>query len=91
MLTMMRFRLNKILLIPALLVGLVAVTSFATPSFAEIDAQQACAPDVMRLCQQFIPDHGRIAACLSKNRKQLSPACHSVMAAPKKKQHHASR
>jgi hypothetical protein len=91
MLIMMRFRSNKLLLSSTLLVGLVAATSFATPSLAEIDPQQACASDVMRLCQQFIPDHGRIAACLSRNKRQLSPACHSVMSTPKKKQRHAAR
>ena len=62
-----------------------------TPAFAyQQDAQSACTSDVMRMCQQFIPDHGRIAACLSRHRRELSPACRSVMVHPKKKQHHAS-
>jgi hypothetical protein len=40
--------------------------------------QSACTPDVMRLCQQDIPDHGRIIACLVRSKLQLSPACSGV-------------
>jgi hypothetical protein len=64
----------------------------ASPSLAyEQDAQSACTSDVMRLCQAFIPDHGRIAACLSHHRRELSPACRSVVKNSKKKTHQASR
>jgi hypothetical protein len=42
------------------------------------DDQVACMPDVMRLCQQDIPDRGRIVACLVRSRLQLSPACTGV-------------
>jgi hypothetical protein len=42
------------------------------------DAQQACTPDVFRLCGRFIPDSGAIAACLAGQKSNLSPACHKV-------------
>ena len=95
---MKRFRLNDISSILSttslLFLGVaVAVGITATSAFAQQTAEQACTGDVMRLCQEFVPDHGRIAVCLSKHRKQLSPACHSVMSHPKsgKKQRNASR
>jgi hypothetical protein len=75
------------------LLGVLMAASFARASAsAQQTAEQACTPDVMRLCQEFIPDRPRIGACLSKNRKQLSPACRSVMSSSKgqKKQRRAS-
>jgi hypothetical protein len=49
------------------------------PAFAQAqDVQTACTPDVMRLCQQDIPDHDRIIACLVRSTLQLSPACSVV-------------
>jgi Cysteine rich repeat len=95
---MKRFRLNEISSLSTktarLFLGVAVTISFAaTTAFAQQTAEQACTGDVMRLCQEFVPDHGRIAACLSKHKKQLSPACHSVMSHPKggKKQRNASR
>jgi hypothetical protein len=55
----------------------------AAPSFAEhsgtADEQQACTPDVFRLCSAQIPSETRIVACLNKNMAKLSPACRAVM------------
>jgi len=92
---MNRFRSNRFsplsMLAAGLLLGVVVCFS-ATSSFAEQTAEQACAPDVMRLCQKFVPDRAQIAACLWKNSRHLSPACRTVMLnAKKKKQRHASR
>jgi hypothetical protein len=44
--------------------------------------QQACEPDVYRLCNDYVPDVDRIVACLNVNKRSLSPACRSVMAKP---------
>jgi hypothetical protein len=94
---MKRFRLNRISSVSGkasrLFLGVFVAASFvATAAFAQQTAEQACTSDVMRLCQEFVPDHGRIAACLSKHRKQVSAACRSVMSSPKgKKQRNASR
>jgi hypothetical protein len=42
------------------------------------EMQQACTPDVMRLCQAEIPDVERITVCMKRNRLNLSPACGAV-------------
>jgi hypothetical protein len=56
-----------------------ALTIAAGPAFAQSQEDQtACTPDVMRLCQQDIPDQSRIVACLVRSRLQLSPACSGV-------------
>jgi hypothetical protein len=49
---------------------------FAQGSMAQ---QDACRPDVFRLCSNFIPDVGEIVACLRGNEARLSDACHQVM------------
>ena len=41
--------------------------------------QDACRPNVFRLCGGDIPDVGRIIACLRGNVSRLSAACHQVM------------
>jgi hypothetical protein len=54
-------------------------TMTAGSAFAQSQEDQAaCTPDVMRLCQQDIPDQGRIIACLVRSKLQLSPACSGV-------------
>ena len=41
--------------------------------------EDACRPDVFRLCGSYIPDVGQIVACLRGNESRLSEACHHVM------------
>ena len=41
--------------------------------------QDACRPDVFRLCGNYIPDVSRIVACLHGNEARLSEACREVM------------
>jgi hypothetical protein len=61
----------------ALIVAALAIG--AGPAFAQSQEDQAaCTPDVMRLCQQDIPDHSRIVGCLVRSKLQLSPACSAV-------------
>jgi hypothetical protein len=45
--------------------------------------QQACEPDVYRLCNDYVPDVDKIVACLKANRRNLAPACRAVMARPR--------
>ena len=48
----------------------------STPAAAQApDAADRCTPDVMRLCNEFIPDADRIVACLKAKRRQLSQSC----------------
>lgn len=62
------------------LVFIIAALAIAAgPAFAQSQEDQtACTPDVMRLCQQDIPDQSRIVACLVRSRLQLSQACSGV-------------
>jgi len=41
--------------------------------------QEACTPDVFRLCSDFIPDEGPILACLQAKHAQLSAVCEPVI------------
>jgi hypothetical protein len=43
------------------------------------EVQQACTPDAMRLCQEFVPDRAKITACMMRNRRQLSAECLTAM------------
>ena len=49
------------------------------------DAASLCTPDVMRLCSEFIPDEGRIVACLKVKRRQLSAGCSNALSGGKAK------
>ncbi len=40
--------------------------------------QDACTPDVYRLCSNAIPDERKIVSCLKQNRSKLSPGCKKV-------------
>ncbi|SRR6266700_8417294 len=65
--------------------GLASAVSLApVPAGAQgtPEQQQACQPDAMRLCSEFIPDVERIIACMTKNRLRLSPACRAVFSTP---------
>jgi len=46
------------------------------------EQQQACSGDAQRLCGAYIPDASRIAACLQRAKRQLSPACRAVFSTP---------
>ncbi len=37
--------------------------------------QHPCAGDAQSVCSEFIPDRGKVASCLFKNKRQLSSAC----------------
>lgn len=63
----------------------VAVALCAQPAGAQGTDQEreACTPDAMRLCGQFIPDAGRIETCLRGAGPRLSPACYAVFYPPR--------
>src|SRR5882757_5212760 len=44
------------------------------------EEEQACTNDAFQFCQNFIPDRNRVFTCLVENRRQISAACHTVMA-----------
>lgn len=39
------------------------------------EQQQACTPDAMRLCGEFVPNVDAITACMIQRKAQLSPQC----------------
>ncbi|WP_375310948.1 hypothetical protein WHZ77_28170 [Bradyrhizobium sp. A5] len=39
------------------------------------EEQQACSPDAMRLCSEFVPNVDAITACMIRKKTQLSPQC----------------
>ncbi len=43
------------------------------------EVRQACTPDAMRLCQQFIPDRAKITRCMMSKRSQISAPCLAAM------------
>lgn len=42
-------------------------------------ARQACTPDALRLCSDYIPDVGKTAACMRAKSSQLSEPCRAAM------------
>lgn len=55
------------------------------------DAVQACTPDAMRLCGEFIPDREKVRACMLHKRSQLSEACRTAMSGGKREREHHYR
>jgi hypothetical protein len=70
-------------LVVAALIGGQAGTAFAHSGTKE--EQDACTPDVMRLCSAYVPDETLIVACLNRNHAKLSPSCRKVMAGDSKR------
>lgn len=64
-----------------LLVLVAGVSLSRTGANAEVpqDVQQACTPDAMRLCSEFIPDVAKITACMKAKHSQLSSTCLTAM------------
>ena len=66
-------------LVAAALFGVLLLDPIAnvTPASAQRspEAEQACTPDVMRLCGDFIPNVGPIVACMRRKHLQLSAEC----------------
>jgi hypothetical protein len=48
------------------------------------EVRQACTPDAMRLCSEFIPDAERVKKCMLSKRSQLSEPCRTAMAKGRK-------
>lgn len=73
-------------LIPALMLAFVSTAAIADSPDMQAE-QQACEADVYTYCSDAIPDHDRIAACLKKNWRKISPACRKTMRNHKRKRH----
>jgi hypothetical protein len=67
--------------------GLIWAASLApAPAFAQgtPEQQQACQPDAMRLCSEFVPNVEQITACMTKKKALLSPECKAVFGPPRR-------
>jgi hypothetical protein len=56
-----------------------------------VDVRQACAPDAMRLCNDFIPDEGKVKTCMLAKRAQLSVECRTAMGGGHVGRHRSAR
>jgi hypothetical protein len=45
-----------------------------------VDVEQACTPDAMRLCSEFIPDRAKVTACMKAKHSQIGKECRMAMA-----------
>jgi hypothetical protein len=69
----------------AAILGFAWVVGFApAPAAAQgtPEQQQACTPDVMRLCNAFVPDVAKITVCMKRNWASVSPACRVALHPP---------
>jgi len=64
----------------------VVMLALCAASYGSVHAEEgtfaqhaACAPDVKRLCSQFIPDSSAITNCLRHNKSRLNADCLAVM------------
>lgn len=44
------------------------------------EVRQACTPDAMRLCSEFIPDAAKVRLCMIRKHRELSETCRAAMA-----------
>ena len=79
-------------LLPAGLL-LVAIAALGVGSAAAqqgtAEAREACTPDAMRLCSDYIPDVAKVTRCMMAKRGQLSAACRMAMAGGGRQGHRA--
>ena len=69
-------------LLPALAFLAMTVPCLAVPPGITQADQDACTPDVFRLCSAYIPDEKPIVACLQSHKTDLSAECTPVIFPP---------
>jgi hypothetical protein len=70
---MLAFRSSLCAAISAIALSL-AIPSGTAQAYTP-EQQQACSPDAMRLCGEFVPNVDAITACMIQKKSQLSPQC----------------
>ena len=78
-----RFLFKSTLPAGLLLIGLHAAAAQGTP-----EERQACTPDAMRLCSEFVPDVPKITKCMTAKHAQLSKECRLAIAHARHRRHH---
>jgi hypothetical protein len=64
------------------LICVIGLTPVPAAAQGTPEQQQACTPDVMRLCNQFVPDIPKITVCMNHNWKSVSQACRDALHPP---------
>jgi hypothetical protein len=65
--------------------GVLGFAVLTTPALAQRademrgGGQNPCVGDAQKLCNEFIPDRGKVASCLFKNKRNLTPACRAEL------------
>jgi hypothetical protein len=76
----------------ALLLGGLSTATARPIAEGSAEARQACTPDAMRLCSEFIPNVAKVKACMLRKRAQLSRACRVAMrGGPRRRGHRVRR
>ena len=75
----MPFRFRTSLALAGAASCMAVAAALAEPSASD---QEACTPDVFRLCSAAIPGEDAIVACLNSKVAQLSPQCRAVIDPP---------
>ncbi len=87
-------RIMRLVCWPALPVGLLLIglgaggIGGAAAQGGTPESREACTPDAMRLCSDFIPDVPKITACMKAKHAQLSQACRLAMSPGHKGRRH---
>jgi hypothetical protein len=68
----------------ALPVGALLIGGLHGVAAQTVDVRQACTPDAMRLCSEFIPDEAKITVCMHKKYSQIGAECRAAMAGGRK-------
>jgi hypothetical protein len=69
------FRLKTSLALAGLALALAVLVQPGTGFAYTPEQQQACTPDAMSLCGEFVPNVDAITACMIRKKAQLSPQC----------------
>jgi hypothetical protein len=69
------FRLRTSLAAASLAVALAVLVQPGKGFAYTPEQQQACTPDAMSLCGEFVPNVDAITACMIRKKAQLSPQC----------------
>lgn len=63
----------------ALLAGALLCGADRVVAQVDQDARDACTPDAMRLCADFIPDEEKVRLCMIRRKAETSAACRLAM------------
>jgi hypothetical protein len=87
----MSMRIVRLVCLLALLAGVSLCRLAGANAEVSPDVRQACTPDAMRLCSEFIPDVAKITACMKAKHAQLSAGCLTAMRGGKGEPRHVAR